>query len=200
MFSLYSLKPKFQDLLRPTAQKLVNRGITANQITLFTAGASVFLGLILTMFSQVSFLFWLLALWLPIRMALNAIDGMMAREFMQESAQGGYFNEVGDMIADSMLFLPFAFIVPFGGFSIGLLIWVSVMTEVFGLLGKIHGFHGRCYDGFGKSDRALGLFLLACGYAILGGLSYLAGMIVWVMIFASFYTCYLRFQNGLKAL
>ncbi len=32
--SIYDLKPKFQNLLRPTVVKLAQRGITANQVTL----------------------------------------------------------------------------------------------------------------------------------------------------------------------
>lgn len=199
MLNTYALKPKFQELVRPIAQKLVLNGITANQVTLAAAALSVLLGLILTVFASVSWLFFLLPIWLLIRMALNAIDGIMAREFMQESAQGGYFNEAGDVIADAALYLPFAFIVPLGGFSVGLLIWLAAMTEIFGLLGKIHGYNGRRYDGFGKSDRALAFGILALWYAISGSLNAFASVLIWLMIALSVYTCYLRFQNGLKA-
>ena len=48
-------------------------------------------------------------------MALNAMDGMLAREFGQQSALGGYLNEITDIVADAALYLPFAFIAPFGG-------------------------------------------------------------------------------------
>lgn len=200
MLSTYALKPKFQEWLRPVARNLVNRGFTANQVTLVAAGVSVGLGAILAMFSQVSGLFWLLPIWLLLRMVLNAIDGLMAREFMQESAQGGYLNEVGDIVSDAALFLPFAFIAPLSGFQIALWIWLAALTEVFGLLGKIHGFHGRRYDGpMGKSDRALLFGVLGVWYAFSGSLNVFASVIMWIAILLAMFTCWQRFQNGLKA-
>ena len=33
--SIYALKPKFQNLLRPIVKRLYQKGITANQVTLF---------------------------------------------------------------------------------------------------------------------------------------------------------------------
>ena len=75
------------------------------------------------MFAQIAWLFWLLPIWLFLRMALNAIDGMLAREFQQQSALGGYLNEITDVVADAALYLPFAFVAPFQGWQIALLIW-----------------------------------------------------------------------------
>ena len=37
MLSIYQLKPRFQNLLRPLVQRLFDRGITANQVTLSAA-------------------------------------------------------------------------------------------------------------------------------------------------------------------
>lgn len=200
IMSTYELKPKLQAWLRPVAQNWVNRGWTANQVTLATMAGSVVVGAILTLFAQVPVLFWLLPIWLLVRMVLNALDGLMAREFMQESAQGGYFNEVGDMVSDAALFLPFAFVAPLSGFQIGLWIWLAALTEVIGLLGKIHGFHGRRYDGpMGKSDRALLFGVLGACYAFSGSLNALASVILWIAIALAMFTCWQRFQNGLKA-
>ena len=49
--SIYDLKPKFQNLLRPLVIKLEQRGVTANQVTLTACDISVILGLILTALS-----------------------------------------------------------------------------------------------------------------------------------------------------
>lgn len=38
MISIYALKPKFQNLLRPSVVRLAARGVTANQVTLAAAG------------------------------------------------------------------------------------------------------------------------------------------------------------------
>lgn len=200
IISTYALKPKLQEWLRPVARNWVNRGLTANQVTLVTTAISVALGVILSVLANVSVLFWLLPIWFLVRMVLNAIDGLMAREFMQESAQGGYFNEVGDVVSDAVLFLPFAFIAPLGGFQIGLWIWLAALTEIVGLLGNIHGFHGRRYDGpMGKSDRALLFGVLGACYAFSGSLNVFANIVVWLAILLAMWTCWQRFQNGLKA-
>ena len=43
-----------------------------------------------------------------VRMALNAIDGMLAREHGQKSALGAFLNELCDVVSDAALYLPFA--------------------------------------------------------------------------------------------
>ena len=47
-----------------------------------------------------------------LRMAFNAIDGMLAREFGQQSALGAFLNELTDVVSDAALYLPFAFVGP----------------------------------------------------------------------------------------
>jgi len=41
MMSIYALKPKFQNLLRPLVRALYNRGVTANQVTLAACAGAV---------------------------------------------------------------------------------------------------------------------------------------------------------------
>ena len=43
--SIYELKPKFQQLLRPLVRRLYARGVTANQVTLFACLISVCFGI-----------------------------------------------------------------------------------------------------------------------------------------------------------
>ena len=131
--SIYDLKPQFQNLLRPLVIKLEQRGVTANQVTLTACTISVILGLILTALSGYHWLFILIPIWLFVRMALNAIDGMLAREFNQKSRLGGYLNEITDVLSDAALYLPFAFIHPFDALQIGLIIWLSALTEFCGV-------------------------------------------------------------------
>ena len=87
--SIYALKPKFQNLLRPLVHRLHASGVTANQVTLFACAISIVLGIALALASTHAPLFMLLPLWFFLRMALNAMDGMLAREFGQKSALGG---------------------------------------------------------------------------------------------------------------
>ena len=197
--SIYALKPRFQQLLRPAVRALHRRGISANQVTLAACAVSLLLGLLLCALVDSPRWFWLLPLWFFLRMALNAVDGMLAREFGQQSALGGYLNEITDVAADAALYLPFAFIAPFGGLQIGLLIFLAAMSEFCGVLGQVHG-NGRRYDGpMGKSDRAFVFGALALWYALAGSLPGWLDAVMWLLIAALLWTCWRRVANGLKA-
>jgi CDP-diacylglycerol--glycerol-3-phosphate 3-phosphatidyltransferase len=148
--TLYALKPAFQARLRPLVGELAQRGVTANQITLAAAIGSILVGLVVAL-GEHRPLFLLLPIWLFLRMALNAIDGMLAREFGQKSRLGAYLNELGDVVSDAALIAPVALVAPFGPGGVGLVIVLAVISEFAGVLGP-----SRRYDGpLGKSDRAL---------------------------------------------
>ena len=195
--SIYDLKPKFQNLLRPLVIKLEQRGVTANQVTLTACAISVILGLILTALSEYHSLFILIPIWLFVRMALNAIDGMLAREFNQKSRLGGYLNEITDVVSDAALYLPFAFISPFDALQIGLIIWLSALTEFCGVLGQVQG-KNRRYDGpLGKSDRAFLFGVLGLVYVFVPVLPDFLYWLVWIAIILLIATCVKRVKSGL---
>lgn len=195
--SIYDLKPKFQNLLRPLVIKLEQRGVTANQVTLTACAISVILGLILTAFSGYHWLFILIPIWLFVRMALNAIDGMLAREFNQKSRLGGYLNEITDVVSDAALYLPFAFVHPFDALQIGLIIWLSALTEFCGVLGQVQG-KTRRYDGpLGKSDRAFLFGVLGLVYVFAPTLLDFLYWVLWVDIILLIVTCVKRVKSGL---
>ena len=195
--SIYDLKPKFQNLLRPLVIKLEQRGVTANQVTLTACAISVILGLILTALSGYHWLFILIPIWLCVRMALNAIDGMLAREFNQKSRLGGYLNEITDVVSDAALYLPFAFVHPFDALQIGLIIWLSALTEFCGVLGQVQG-KTRRYDGpLGKSDRAFLFGVLGLVYVFAPTLLDFLYWVLWVDIILLIVTCVKRVKSGL---
>lgn len=162
--TIYDLKPRFQSLLRPLAGTLARSGITANQVTLAAMLLSVAIGAFVWLRADLAWPFLLLPAWLFVRMAMNAIDGMLAREFGQKSALGAYLNELSDVVSDAALYLPFAQLPPFGLASVGLVVLLSALSEMAGALGPMVGAPRR-YDGpMGKSDRAfvfgaLGLYV-----------------------------------------
>ncbi|KGT88577.1 CDP-alcohol phosphatidyltransferase family protein [Enterobacter cancerogenus] len=151
--TLYDIKPKFQNLLRPAVVRLHAKGVTANQVTVFAMLASVALGALLMCFPDPRF-FISLPIFLFFRMALNAIDGMLAREFNQQSTAGAILNEVGDIISDAALYLTFAFVAGISPGLIVLVVLLSWLTEFCGLICQILT-GARNYRGpLGKSDRA----------------------------------------------
>jgi CDP-diacylglycerol--glycerol-3-phosphate 3-phosphatidyltransferase len=153
--TVYALKPRFQALLRPLVGRLARAGITANQVTIAAALGSIAVGALVASQPGLRSRFLLVSAWLLVRMALNAVDGMLAREFGQESRLGVYLNELGDMISDAALYAPFALVAPFGPGWVGAVIVLAIVGEGAGILGRTVGVSRR-YDGpVGKSDRAV---------------------------------------------
>jgi CDP-diacylglycerol---glycerol-3-phosphate 3-phosphatidyltransferase len=195
--SLYTLKPKFQNRLRPLADSLAAHGVTANQVTLFAAGGSIVVGALVGLGVFARALFLLIPLWLFARMALNAIDGMLAREHGQKSTLGAYLNELGDIVSDVALVLPFLAIPALVPVDVWLFALTAVMVECAGLIGPLVG-ASRRYDGpLGKSDRAfvLGAFALWIGVGLPVGVAF-----AWLwrlLIVVSIVTVMRRVQAGI---
>ena len=161
MASVYDLKPRFQGLLRPLVTALAGAGVTANQVTLAAAALSLLTGAAIYLWPATPRVLLLVPLALLLRMALNAVDGMLAREHNQKSRLGAMLNEVGDVVSDAALYLPF-------GMVSGLDLRLVVLAVVLAIIGEMTGVvaiqigAARRYDGpMGKSDRAFWFGLLA---------------------------------------
>lgn len=198
MPSIYQIKPAFQNLLRPLVRRLFDNGTTANQITLIAGIGSMLVGVVIAAFVHHSWVFVLVPIWMIVRMALNAIDGMLAREFKQQSHLGAYLNELCDITADCALILPFALL---PGVSLWLVLLVALLalfSEYSGVLGPMVG-ASRRYDGpMGKSDRAFVLGIVAVGIA-LGWLSpFWINAVFAIIAMLLVYTLVNRVRQGLK--
>jgi len=153
MPSVYQLKPAFQSLLRPMVNWLARIGVTANQVTIAALLLSLSTGHVIARAHGGPSLL-LLPVVLFVRMALNAMDGMLAREHNQKSALGAILNELGDVIADVGLYLPLAVVPGFEPWLVVGAVILSILTEMTGVIGVQIG-ASRRYDGpLGKSDRA----------------------------------------------
>ena len=153
MPSMYQLKAHVQEALRPIASTLAMRGITANHVTIFTMYCSVLYGIALC-FGPL--LFWfLLPVFLAFRLALNVIDGIMAIEHGMKTPLGTALNELGTVVSDVALFIPFIFFAFHAAWVIAFFILMSVVNEMCGVIAfMICG--ERLYDGpMGSSDRAI---------------------------------------------
>ena len=159
--SIYDLKPRFQALLRPVAAALARAGVTANAVTIAALAMSVAQGAWLALDPTARWPLLMLPLTLFLRMALNAIDGIMAKEHGQATAAGAVLNEISDVAADAALYLPFAFIAGVSAPLVVVVVVAGIVGEMTGALGPMLG-APRSYAGpFGKSDRAFAFGLLA---------------------------------------
>lgn len=183
MPSIYAIKPAFQNLLRPLCQWLAERGITANQVTAVALLLSLITGGGLAFFYAQPCVFLLIPVVLFVRMALNAIDGMLAREHNMKSALGAILNELCDVIADVALYLPFALLAGVWAWLVVLVVIIAIVTEMMGVIAIQIG-ASRRYDGpMGKSDRAFvfGAIALALGFGVDVGL-WLNGLFIVVLV------------------
>lgn len=172
MATIYDLKPAFQNRLRPLTRKLADGGFTANQVTLAALALSLATGTLLAAMGRTRpEMYLMLPAVLLIRMALNAIDGMLAREHGMQSPLGAVLNELSDVVSDAALYLPFALL---PGVSPAWVVLASVgalLTEMAGVVAVQIG-ASRRYDGpMGKSDRAFvfGAAGLAIGAGVVPG-------------------------------
>jgi CDP-diacylglycerol--glycerol-3-phosphate 3-phosphatidyltransferase len=159
--TIYDLKPAFQNLLRPACKALAKAGATANQVTVAAMLLSIATGTALVIWHDDRRVLFLVPVALLIRMALNAIDGMLAREHGLQSDLGGLLNELGDVVSDIALYLPFGLIAGVSPAAVIATVLLAVLSEMAGVVAVQIG-ASRRYDGpMGKSDRAFAFGLLA---------------------------------------
>jgi CDP-diacylglycerol---glycerol-3-phosphate 3-phosphatidyltransferase len=154
MASIYDLKPRFQAALRPALGWLVERGATPNAITLAAITGSLAAGIGLVFARERPALLLILPLWLLARMALNALDGMMAREHHMATPLGAVLNELGDVVSDLAIYLPLAMVSDSARWPVVAFAFGAVLSEFAGVLGVALGSTRRYEGPMGKSDRA----------------------------------------------
>ena len=196
MPSIYQLKPAFQNLLRPIVRGLAGAGVTPNQVTIAALLLSAAVGVLICFFHAYHAVLLLVPLTMFVRMALNAIDGMLAREHDMRSTLGGFLNEITDVVSDCALYLPFALVLPAYGWLVVSVVLVSALTEFAGVCAQAMG-GSRRYDGpMGKSDRAFvfGLIALLLGVGLNVGLW--CGILLLVTLLLACWTVFNRVLRG----
>lgn len=159
---IYRLKARFQQAVRGLAGGWMTPDMAlfgGGAVTLL-AGAALYAGLALPAGRP-----WLLLVppLLLVRMALNALDGMLAREKGQASALGEVLNEAIDVLGDTAAYGVLYFVPDSPRLIVVLFLLATWAAEFFGVLGK--GLPGgiRRYEALfgGKPDRAFWISLLA---------------------------------------
>jgi CDP-diacylglycerol---glycerol-3-phosphate 3-phosphatidyltransferase len=155
MPSLYNFKPAFQDTLRPTAHWLARRGVTANEVTIAAVVLSFGQGAFILWQPEAAWPLFLMPLTLLARLSLNAIDGLLAREHGSASDLGVLLNELGDLISDTVLYLPLALVPGVPAPLIVVAVCLALVCEATGMIASQIS-NARGYEGpMGKSDRAV---------------------------------------------
>lgn len=199
MASIYDIKPKFQALLRPVTQRLATAGVTANQVTIAAMLMSIGHGLLIAFAPWQRLWLLLLPVTLFLRMALNAVDGMLAREHNQKTRLGAMLNELSDVVSDAALYLPFALVAPLSPLAAVIAVVLAGLSEMAGVVGQTIGGIRR-YDGpMGKSDRAFAYGLLAFLLALGFGGTMWTHLYQWAIVLLLAVTIWNRARKALQA-
>jgi len=190
MISIYKIKPKFQEFLKPVLKQLHRLGVTANQITLASIFLSLLIGIAFWNANSWKVLFLVLPIGLFFRMGLNALDGMMARTYNQQSKKGEILNELGDVVSDVFIFFPLLKYEAHIIYIIVVFICLGIVNEFAGVMAKIVS-GDRRYDGpMGKSDRAFVIavygLLQFFGVGISNYSIYIFGTVIILLILSTF--------------
>jgi len=147
---------------------MAGKGVTANQVTITAMILSVITGLFILFNPASSLPLLFLPLVLFLRMGLNALDGMLAREHDMKSDSGAILNELGDVISDAFLYLPLALVPLINPYLIIVIVIAGLLTEMAGVIAVQIGASRRVDGPMGKSDRAFVLgsmaFFIAAGW------------------------------------
>ncbi|MCP3685644.1 MAG: CDP-alcohol phosphatidyltransferase family protein [bacterium] len=159
---IYAIKPKFQKSLTPVEKLFVKNKVHPTIINLLALLLSVIGGLVL-FFSDKNI--WLL-IYIPfmsfIRTALNALDGMVARELkVKNRGFGEVLNEFFDRISDAIIFFGLA-LASYTNLILGSAVTIVILLNSYlSIVSKAAG-GKRQYGGvMGKADRMIYLGMMA---------------------------------------
>jgi CDP-diacylglycerol--glycerol-3-phosphate 3-phosphatidyltransferase len=179
MSGLYVVKPWFVARLSAIEDLFVDREVSPNAVTFgavvvsAVAGAAIAGGTVLD-----QPLLWLAVLPLSvIRLALNALDGSVARRLNASTPFGAAINELGDRVGDLVQFAPLLMVGPAWLVVAG--IAAMTLTSTAGVMSLTLTGRRDTSGPMGKADRVLVLALAALVAGLTGSqLPFVIGLIV----------------------
>jgi CDP-diacylglycerol--glycerol-3-phosphate 3-phosphatidyltransferase len=179
--SLYDIKPWFVRRLRRVEDVLVARRVSPDALTLAAVAVSVAAGIAIAIGG------WLdsPALWLAVpplvlvRLALNALDGSIARRTRSAKPFGAALNEIGDRMSDAATIGATAFVAR-PALALGALASCFLASSA-GVLS--HAIVGRRDSGgpMGKADRGA-LLAVASAVGALAGNAFPFTVVLWTIV------------------
>ncbi len=161
---IYDIKPWFRQQLQPLIKLLWN--VHPDVLTWMAVVLSIVAGVLLYMSFWTPWLAFVVIPLLFLRLALNALDGLLAQQTGKARVAGEVLNEMTDRVADVAIFLGLT-MCPLTDKFIGFVsIICIVMVSYTGILGKAVGAE-RVYSGvLGKADRMIYLMVVCLVYGL----------------------------------
>src|SRR5215470_15894609 len=146
MLDLPDTKPVLERLLRPAARGLQRRGVRPNWLTLGSLAASTLAGGLALTFPTANWPPLAILTAMLTRLALNHLDGLLAREHGMKTLLGGLLNEIATPAEDMALYLPLAARPGMPAALIVGAVMLGVLVEITGLspltIGRTRRFDG----------------------------------------------------------
>jgi len=167
---IYGIKPWFREQLKPLVKLLWN--VHPDVLTWAALALSILAGALLFESHENPMLALAVVPLIFLRLALNALDGMLAQETGKARPAGEVLNELSDRMADVAIFLGLT-LSPQEDKLLGLLgIICILMVSYVGILGKAVGTE-RVYIGvLGKADRMMLLMVACVAHALAPGFTF----------------------------
>jgi phosphatidylglycerophosphate synthase len=160
---LYAAKPGFQRRLAGVADWLARRGVHPDALTYAAVGCGLVGGLALA-----TERLWLVPVCAALRLALNALDGMVATRRGRARPWGKVLNELADRVADLAFLGPLLLVPGSNALVVSGALSVTLLVSYLGVLAEAAG-ASRQYGGLmGKADRMLWLSLACAATAATG--------------------------------
>ncbi|MCK9614385.1 MAG: CDP-alcohol phosphatidyltransferase family protein [Candidatus Omnitrophica bacterium] len=153
---IYLIKGNFQKIIRWIAGSWMtpNEATLLGIIFIILTALSYYLGFI---YANLRFCLLLVPVFLFMRMMMNALDGLLSREYKLASVTGELLNEGVDVIGDIVCYGILYFVPGIPKLSLIIYLMLIWTAEFFGVLGKSMPGGSRRYENVlsGKPDRAL---------------------------------------------
>jgi CDP-diacylglycerol--glycerol-3-phosphate 3-phosphatidyltransferase len=193
MAGIYLLKPAFQRSLGGIERWLIARRVHPDWLTGAALVLSIGGGVCLYLAPGQPWLLALVPVVAIVRTALNALDGLVARETGLARPWGEVLNELSDRVADVALFGGLALAGP-ANLVLGLgAIVAMLLSSYLAILSKAAGGRRQYLGPMGKADRMV-LLVVGAVCALFLPLGWVYGGILWIVLVGCLYTLFRRAQ------
>jgi CDP-diacylglycerol--glycerol-3-phosphate 3-phosphatidyltransferase len=192
---LYRLKPASQRMVAPVADWLVRRRVPADFVTWLAVPVGAAGGIALAASEAVPWLLWLVPAAAAIRLALNLLDGMIARATGSAHPLGELWNELADRLAD-VLFIGGLALHPAIDPRLPLLAVVgAVLASYVGITAKAAGGR-RQYGGVMSKPGRMGTLAIVAPVAFLTSDAWWLVLGCWMILIGAILTLAQRIRGA----
>ncbi|HEX2221191.1 MAG TPA: phosphatidate cytidylyltransferase [Candidatus Limnocylindria bacterium] len=165
---LYRLKPASQRLVGPLADRLAARRVSPDLITWLGVPVAAAGGACLALSPGVPTLLLAVPALAALRLALNLLDGMVARRTARAHAMGEMWNELGDRLADLLFIGGLAWVPGVGPWLAFPAVIAALLASYVGITSRAAG-GSRQYGGVMSKPGRMGVLAIAAPVALVAG-------------------------------